>query len=458
MPDDDFQIEVGEAVRRHILRRSNPLSDSTKAVAPYDSPSTDPIPVFVSDQVLQRMERQALSDKEREIGGVLLGGFYRNDDGSFVEITDYVEAESAKGTDVSLTFTHETWEQIHAKIAQRNDDSLQIVGWYHSHPGLGVFMSKDDEFIHSSYFSDPWHVAIVHDPIYTNWGCFKWADGELERAGGFYIYAEKSHGKQLRDYVKNQLAMRQAPPRSASHSADRLVRPAFVRAPSVWTAVIVMLLLQLLVGWFFVSKRGASPQVDEYKTAIQMLRCSNLSGAQEHLRQELAAHPDNIRAYKDLLALCRAMSSRTVATFKNDDFDRQNMILALGDELALKQNGKPKDSEPVHVRTPNDSEFRWGDKGLPATSDFVGDDPLKMVLDAYTKAAASRADRISRAKAIHAAAKAAWSREAVQWLEEESLRQIAYGKQVVPLEYQDQYKSLPKDKKAIVDGVLGGKP
>lgn len=456
MPEDDFQIEVGEAVRRHILRRSSPLSDSGKVCVAYDSPDSDPIPVFVADQVVQTMERQAVADKEHETGGVLLGGFYRNDDGSFVEITDYVEAASAKGTDVSLTFTHETWEYIHAKIAQRNDDNLQIVGWYHSHPGLGVFLSKDDEFIHSSYFSDPWHVAIVHDPIYTNWGCFKWADGEIERTGGFYIYADKSHAKQLKDHVKGQLAMRQAPPRSASSSADRLVRPAFVPAPSVWTAIIVMLLIQVLAGWFFLSRHGSGPQIDEYKTAVQMLRCSNLSGAQEHLRQELATHPDNTRAYRDLLAVGRVMSSPAVAAFNNDDFDRQNMILAVGDELARKQNGKPKESQPVRVRT-NTTDFRWGNRGMPVTADFAGDDPLKMVLDAYVKAAASRTDRINRAKAINAAAKMWWSRDAVRWLEEEELRQIAYGKQSVPLEYQSQYKGLPKNKRAIVDGVLGSK-
>lgn len=456
MPDDDFQIEIGETVRRHILRRSNPLSDSTKTVVAYDSPDKDLTPVFVSDQVMRRMERQALSDKEHEIGGVLLGGFYRNDDGAFVEITDYVEAMSAKGTDVSLTFTHETWEYIHSKIAQLGNENVQIVGWYHSHPALGIFMSKDDEFIHSSYFAEPWHVAIVHDPIYTNWGCFKWADGELERAGGFYICADKSRTRQVRDYLKNQLATRQAPPRSASSNADRLIRPTFVGAASIWIAILVMLLIQITAGWLVLSKLRTGAKADDYKTAIQMLEYSNLSGAQEHLRRELSAHPGNTRAYRDLLAVDRALSSPATGGFKNENLDRQNMILALGDELAKSQNGKAKDKEPLHMKE-NGSEFLWGNKGMPDLSDSVGGDPLKMVLNAYIEAAATRAERISRAKAINAAAKTSWSRRALQWLEEEDFRQIAYGKQIVPLEYQKQYKNLPNSKKAIVDRVLGSK-
>lgn len=224
MADDEFQIEIGDAVRRHISRRPSPLGDNGKVVVPYESPDADPIPVFVSHEVMKAIERHTLSNKEQEVGGVLLGGFFRNDKGSFVEVTDFIDAEKAEGTDVSLTFTHETWEQIHERVAQRGTD-LQIVGWYHSHPGLGVFMSKEDEFIHTSFFSDPWHIAIVHDPIYTNWGCFKWADGELARTGGFYVFAEKRQAKRIREYVKNQVSSRQAPPRAASSSADRLVHP-----------------------------------------------------------------------------------------------------------------------------------------------------------------------------------------------------------------------------------------
>lgn len=441
MPDDDFQIEVGETVRRHILRKPSPLGDSSKAVVPYDSPDTDPIPVFVSEQVMQQIERHALSDKENEVGGVLLGAFYRNDKGSFVEITDCIEAASAKGTDVSLTFTHETWESIHAKIAQLNDDSLKIVGWYHSHPGLGVFLSKDDEFIHTSYFSDPWNVAIVHDPVYTNWGCFKWADGELERTGGFYIFGEKKHAKQLRNYVKKEIATRQAPPRSASAGADRLAGQASASVTALWAAVIALLLIQILTASFMIWKLYRGPQIDEYKIAIQMLQHSNMSGAQEHLRRELAAHPENSQAYRRLLKLDDVMSSPAVAAFKNDDFDRQNMILASGDELALKHS-EPVDDSPV------------------------SDDPLNTVIGAYEKAAATRADRISRARAVSAAAKAQspdadtapkWSLDAVKWLVGEDMRQFAYLKQSDPTKYLARYTKLPKDKKDVVDAVFGSK-
>ncbi len=263
MSDDGFEIKIGQAVRRHIVRRASPLRDRGRSVLAYDSPSADPIPVFISERVMRAIERQSAADKERETGGVLLGGFYRNDEGSFVEVTDLIEAESAAGTDISLTFTHETWEQIHEQVARRGDDA-QIVGWYHSHPGLGVFMSRQDEFIHSSFFADPWHVAIVHDPIYTNWGCFKWADGKLDRAGGFYVFAEKRQARQLRDYMKAHLANRQPAPRTTTLT-DRLPGAASTGQPFLWAAIAVLLAIQLALGWMVLARRSPAPRVDQVR-------------------------------------------------------------------------------------------------------------------------------------------------------------------------------------------------
>ncbi len=165
--EKDLDIELGKPVRRHIEHKNSPLRDPKLATVPYDDPGSGQIPVFVAESVMRSIEEVVLRDRDREVGGVLLGGFYRNEEGSFVEVTDFIEAKGAPGTDISVTFTHDAWEQINAEQSARGPDA-QIVGWYHSHPGLGVFMSSEDTFVHSSFFVDPWHVAIVVDPLYHN--------------------------------------------------------------------------------------------------------------------------------------------------------------------------------------------------------------------------------------------------------------------------------------------------
>lgn len=52
-------------------------------------------------------------------------------------------------------------------------DEMKIVGWYHSHPGFGVFMSGTDVITQRRYFPRDFHVALVIDPINGDRGFFK---------------------------------------------------------------------------------------------------------------------------------------------------------------------------------------------------------------------------------------------------------------------------------------------
>jgi hypothetical protein len=77
------------------------------------------------------------------------------------------------------------------KDAQYPDD--RIVGWYHSHPGFGVFLSEHDIFIHRNFFSDPNQVAWVFDPHSDEEGCFVWQDGEIVRLQCLKVHGMGNH-------------------------------------------------------------------------------------------------------------------------------------------------------------------------------------------------------------------------------------------------------------------------
>lgn len=111
-----------------------------------------------------------------EVGGILVG---RKLNGGDQIITGAIPAESTEGNLVSLTFTHASWEQIHNEISKSFPDE-EIVGWYHSHPGHGIFLSNHDAFIHHNFFSDPACIALVVDPLNGEEGMFGWNEKSLE--------------------------------------------------------------------------------------------------------------------------------------------------------------------------------------------------------------------------------------------------------------------------------------
>ncbi len=58
----------------------------------------------------------------------------------------------------------------------------KTVGWYHSHPGLGVFLSGHDLFIQRGFFGDQlWYIALVVDPISKEQGVFAWDGNHVVR-------------------------------------------------------------------------------------------------------------------------------------------------------------------------------------------------------------------------------------------------------------------------------------
>ena len=126
----------------------------------------------------EAIEEHVFSDTSREVGGVLIG---RLEAGRAV-IEAYVPALRASSDAAHLTFTHDTWSQI-LDTVDRDFADQQIVGWYHSHPGHGVFLSGYDLFIQRSFFSDPRMPALVIDPLAGDAGWFGWAGDDIVEIG-----------------------------------------------------------------------------------------------------------------------------------------------------------------------------------------------------------------------------------------------------------------------------------
>jgi proteasome lid subunit RPN8/RPN11 len=128
----------------------------------------------VSDAVIYQ---HVFDNADREVGGVLVGRTAA--DGGLPLITGAIPAISADEQRATLTFTQEAWAHVHRVLEREFPPDEQIVGWYHSHPGFGIFLSGHDLFIHENFFNAPSQIAVVVDPHARMEGVFAWRDGEL---------------------------------------------------------------------------------------------------------------------------------------------------------------------------------------------------------------------------------------------------------------------------------------
>jgi proteasome lid subunit RPN8/RPN11 len=123
-----------------------------------------PLRVAMTKDAYADITSHAASSLDAEICGVLAGTQCEDDDGPFLKVSAAVRGEAAKKGSTHVTFTHETWDVIH-KAMEKDHPKLDIVGWYHSHPGFGVEFSEMDIFIQKNFFKADTQVAFVVDPL-----------------------------------------------------------------------------------------------------------------------------------------------------------------------------------------------------------------------------------------------------------------------------------------------------
>jgi proteasome lid subunit RPN8/RPN11 len=136
--------------------------------------------VVVSQEVLAEVNEHAGQSLDCELGGFLLGNRYRcpTTNCDYVIIDQYSPAKFTESSEVRLNFTHETWAQLADELSGKFLGKL-LVGWYHSHPRMDVFLSSHDMEIQTERFSEPWSVALVLEPEKHLGGFFCARDGRV---------------------------------------------------------------------------------------------------------------------------------------------------------------------------------------------------------------------------------------------------------------------------------------
>lgn len=149
----------------------------------------DDVKIYIHQSVISALEEYACSDTKNELGSILLGAYSTALGQTAVIVSEYIEAKYTDTSASTLTFTHETWDYVHKEQAEKHPD-LRIVGWQHTHPGYGIFLSNYDMFIQENFFNLPFQIAYVIDPVQNIRGFFCWKNGRVEKLKGYYIYDE----------------------------------------------------------------------------------------------------------------------------------------------------------------------------------------------------------------------------------------------------------------------------
>ena len=159
------------------------LSQMELAKQPFPQVQYD-FRIYIDESAFDRICNNA--EKTREVGGILVGDVLQDKNGPYIKVDHVIEALHAEEKGTELTLTHETWNHIHEQM-DKTHSGKRILGWYHTHPNFGIFLSEQDQFIQQGFFNLAFQVALVYDPVRKVHGVFSWRDSKPWRVRQYWI-------------------------------------------------------------------------------------------------------------------------------------------------------------------------------------------------------------------------------------------------------------------------------
>jgi proteasome lid subunit RPN8/RPN11 len=185
-------IRISSPISAKPKEACMPLARSKHWISPYEQADSQSslVKVFLNQSAYCRIVMHAADDLDNEVGGALVGMWCTDRDSQeqFVVVQHMLPARHTRQGSVYLTFTQDTLVNFHDEL-EKNFEGKKIVGWYHTHPRMGIFLSHYDTFLHNNFFPEPWQVALVVEPYKSLAGFFiRDGSGALSptRYSGFY--------------------------------------------------------------------------------------------------------------------------------------------------------------------------------------------------------------------------------------------------------------------------------
>lgn len=225
------------------------LARESLTTVPFPAERGETFRVHITDRVHQGVWQHASADTSHEICGVLVGNWARDADGPYAQITEFIRCDNAAQKFAEVTFTHESWAQINGEMDTKYRD-LRIIGWYHSHPNFGIFLSDRDCFIQEHFFSGPGQIALVVDPVRKTEGIFEWRRGKPTPIHHYWVANRILSGDAHQAPPPGTPMAAMSPIAAAAGAAAR-------PADSSLSSLLVMLiaLLMLLLGYMYGGQR-----------------------------------------------------------------------------------------------------------------------------------------------------------------------------------------------------------
>jgi hypothetical protein len=128
--------------------------------APNESPDPGAYPVFITRRALEALNHYAFPSGKAGVFGFIVGDLCHCPRTGilYVAVDGLIGLPQPVYGDKTGAVTANVWPNLQQQLVKLK---RHLLGWYHSHPPMGVTMTPGDVEAHFAYFPQPWQVALV---------------------------------------------------------------------------------------------------------------------------------------------------------------------------------------------------------------------------------------------------------------------------------------------------------
>lgn len=125
--------------------------------------SWHPYQIHIFYDVLSKIFKRCREALPNETAGYLIGRFCKWNEKYYTLITNHIPTKTISSP-TYFSLDPKGFAEVLEALEKKHPNEV-IVGWYHSHPGHGVFLSEIDLITQRTFFNESYHVALVVDPL-----------------------------------------------------------------------------------------------------------------------------------------------------------------------------------------------------------------------------------------------------------------------------------------------------
>jgi len=197
------------------------LPTNVRQIGSIESSGASQLRIYVEDYVFTFVHQFSQASASSERLGILVGKYIESENQPALFISGAIESKHTVQSPRGIEFSQSS-NDYHAETLDKYFPGLSIVGWIHSQPGYGTYLSNKNYSYHRESFTEAYQVFFVTDPAQRMDAFYVYnEDKELIESKGYFVYYDKN--KAMHEYMIDNRVQKSAEREPVRSSFDKIV-------------------------------------------------------------------------------------------------------------------------------------------------------------------------------------------------------------------------------------------